>query len=188
MRLVPFIRRSSRSFQEEEGEEWGEEGAAFGPSPGSKSAAHAPQATQAEEGGVYFQKLEEGQEISAPTQPKTVPLCRQAHEDHPCGLHVCMLDGRKIHPTFYNHGKYDYWEICGGGRHKGYLRVKEGTRRDRVRIRSRGGSWRTVFNTYCGIVGAAALTPGVDVFGAPAEIGCAGYGLYSATEAIIEAL
>ncbi len=45
-----------------------------------------------------------------------------------------------------------------------------------VRIRSANGSWTKVFDTYCGIVGGAALTPGVDVFGAPAEVGCAGYG------------
>jgi len=57
-----------------------------------------------------------------------------------------------------------------------------------VRIRTTHGSWQTVFDTYCGIVGGAALTPGVDIFGAPAEVGCAGYGVYRAVEAIVEAL
>lgn len=61
-------------------------------------------------------------------------------------------------------------------------------KRYKVRIRGKHGSWRTVFNTYCGIVGGAALTPGVDVFGAPAEIGCAGYGVYTAVETIVEFL
>jgi hypothetical protein len=57
-----------------------------------------------------------------------------------------------------------------------------------VRLRNAHGSWTTVFETYCGIVGGAVLTPGVDVFGAPAEVGCAGYGVYKAVEAIVERL
>jgi hypothetical protein len=47
------------------------------------------------------------------------------------------------------------------------------------------GNWHTLFDTCCGIVGGAALTPGVDAFGAPAEVGCAGYGLYKAVETIV---
>jgi hypothetical protein len=58
----------------------------------------------------------------------------------------------------------------------------------RVRLRSKKGSWTKTFDTYCGIVGGAALTPGVDVFGAPAEVTCAGYGVYRAVEAVIENL
>jgi RHS repeat-associated protein len=57
-----------------------------------------------------------------------------------------------------------------------------------VRLRAKNGSWTEFLNTYCGIVGGAALTPGVDVFGAPLEVGCAGYGAYKAVEAIVEAL
>jgi RHS repeat-associated protein len=57
-----------------------------------------------------------------------------------------------------------------------------------VRIRSSNGSWEKAADTYCGIVGGAALAPGVDVFDAPVEVGCAGYGVYKAVEAIIEAL
>jgi hypothetical protein len=36
--------------------------------------------------------------------------------------------------------------------------------------------------------GGAALTPGVDIFGAPLEVGCAGYGAVRGVEAIVEAL
>jgi hypothetical protein len=57
-----------------------------------------------------------------------------------------------------------------------------------VRVRTKSGHWQKVFDTYCGIVGGAALTPGVDVFGLPAEVGWAGYGVYRAVETIVEAL
>lgn len=57
-----------------------------------------------------------------------------------------------------------------------------------VLTRTTYGSWQKVFDAYCGIVGGAALTPGVDVFDTPAEVGCAGYGAYRAVEAIVEAL
>jgi hypothetical protein len=58
----------------------------------------------------------------------------------------------------------------------------------KVRLRTKKGSWTKTFDTYCGIVGGAFFTPGVDVFGAPAEVACAGYGVYKAVEAIIENL
>lgn len=70
---------------------------------------------------------------------------------------------------------------CGPKLHKKHKSYK-------VRLRSKGGSWSEVVTTYCGIVGGAALAPGVDVFDAPVEVGCAGYGAYKAVEAIIEAL
>jgi RHS repeat-associated protein len=57
-----------------------------------------------------------------------------------------------------------------------------------VRIRTKKGSWAKAFDTYCGLVGGAFLTPGVDVFGTPAEVACAGYGVYRAVEAIVEDL
>jgi hypothetical protein len=71
----------------------------------------------------------------------------------------------------------------GGGAHAYGKRV-----RANVRIRRKNGSWTKVFDTYCGIVGGAALTPGVDIFGAPAEVGCAGYGVIRGVEAIVEGL
>ena len=61
-------------------------------------------------------------------------------------------------------------------------------KRVNVRIRRTNGSWTKALDTYCGIVGGAALTPGVDIFGAPAEVGCAGYGVVRGVEAIVEAL
>lgn len=77
-------------------------------------------------------------------------------------------------------------EVRGGGRPP----CKECRKRRRynVRIRTTNGSWTKVFDTYCGIVGGAFLTPGVDVFGAPAEVGCAAYGVYKALETIVEEL
>jgi hypothetical protein len=48
------------------------------------------------------------------------------------------------------------------------------------------GSWRKLFDAYCGIVGGAAVVPGVDVFDAPVEVSCAGYGVFSAVELLIE--
>lgn len=71
--------------------------------------------------------------------------------------------------------------VDGGG-------VRSSRARVNARIRTANGGWEKVFDTYCGIVGGAALTPGVDVFGIPAEVGCAGYGAYRAVEAIVEAL
>jgi RHS repeat-associated protein len=47
------------------------------------------------------------------------------------------------------------------------------------------GKWRDIGNAYCGIVGAAALIPGVDIFGAPLEVACAGYGAFTAVEIIV---
>jgi tripartite motif-containing protein 71 len=70
----------------------------------------------------------------------------------------------------------------GGGAHA------YGKQRYKVRLRSKKGSWTKTLDTYCGIVGGAFLTPGVDIFGAPAEVSCAGYGVYRAVEAIIENL
>ncbi len=58
----------------------------------------------------------------------------------------------------------------------------------KVRLHIEKGSWTKTLDTYCGIVGGAFFTPGVDVFGAPAEVACAGYGVYKAVEAIIENL
>jgi RHS repeat-associated protein len=58
----------------------------------------------------------------------------------------------------------------------------------RVRIHTKTGSWTTVFTTYCGIVDGAALVPGVDVFGAPVTVACAGYSAYRAVETIVEFL
>jgi len=40
-----------------------------------------------------------------------------------------------------------------------------------ARVRDSNGDWHKLFDTYCGIVGGAALTPGVDVFGAPGRGG-----------------
>lgn len=110
--------RSALQLNEEEGE-GGMENAAFGPSPTTST----PRLTEAEAAGVYVQPLAEGQESSGPTQ-KPLPLCVQAHEDHPCGRGVCAFD-HDLKPTFAHSKGYDYWEICRNGRRKGYLRIKD---------------------------------------------------------------
>lgn len=86
--------------------------------------------------------------------------------------------------------------VASGGAHREYV---QGPRCKRhppswyknhyyAQVRDSHGHWHKLFDTYCGLVGGAALTPGVDVFGAPAEVGCAGYGVYRAVETIIELL
>lgn len=69
------------------------------------------------------------------------------------------------------------------------LKPPKKAKRYNVKIRSKNkGSWRDVANAYCGIVGGMAVVPGVDVFDAPVEVGCAGYGVYSAIETIAKGL
>ena len=50
------------------------------------------------------------------------------------------------------------------------------------------GNWRDVGDAYCGVVGAQALVPGLDIFDAPVEIACAGYGVFRATEILVGSL
>lgn len=62
------------------------------------------------------------------------------------------------------------------GRKWGHIKAIHGTG---------GHSWRDVGDAYCGVVGAQALIPGLDIFDAPVEITCAGYGLFRATEILV---
>jgi tripartite motif-containing protein 71 len=92
-------------YYEEEGpeeenweEEGGEEYAAFGPGPGSKSSAHAPQPTQMAEGGVFFQALsgEEGGSIEGRTISRSmIHLCEQDLGRKVCVSYVGFFDWLK---------------------------------------------------------------------------------------------
>jgi hypothetical protein len=117
------------------------------------------------EPAILVQPLGEaaGESEAGSTLGSVVPLC-VASSEGPCARSARGGEGT--------------CKSCRKRRHSGY----------NVRIRATNGSWTKVFETYCGIVAGAALTPGVDIFGAPAEVGCAGYGVYQAVEAIVEAL
>lgn len=77
--------------------------------------------TEEEAAGVYVQPLAEGREAVGPMQDKPLPLCEHAHEGHPCGLRVCMLDPPSANPTLTS--KAMYWEVCNKrGRRVGYIK------------------------------------------------------------------
>ncbi len=66
------------------------------------------------------------------------------------------------------------------GRRWGHIKAIHGT--------GGHGNWRDVGDAYCGVVGAQALVPGLDIFDAPVEIACAGYGVFRATEILVGSL
>jgi RHS repeat-associated protein len=154
---------------EEEWEEWGEEEGGY--EYASYDHGAKPEGEEHHiEPVLLVQSLgeEAGESEAGSTLGSVVSPCR-ADSKGPCSSNViagspCIGSGSRCRP-----------------RHSGRSRVN-------VRIRTAGGGWHKVFDTYCGIVGGAALTPGVDVFDAPAAVGCAGYGVYRAVETIVEAL
>lgn len=82
-------------------------------------------------------------------------------------------------------GRFEYLSAQGCPRQKSYPR---GRKWHVKAIRGTSGGWREFGDATCGIVGGAALVPGVDVFDAPIEVACAGYGTFTAVEIIVNHL
>jgi hypothetical protein len=89
---------ASTVAHQEEGEESGEEYAAFGPEPNSQSSAHAPQPTQTAEGGVFFQALsgeEDGSSEGLTISRSMIHLCEQDLGRKACVSYVGFFDWLK---------------------------------------------------------------------------------------------
>ncbi len=148
----------------EEWEEWEEEGEGAEYASyhnGGKSEneeAHAEPAVLVQSLVTDLTEGDEGSGQGATARGSTVPLCK-ADVRGPCA------------------------DLARGGQGT----CKPCRRRARVHgIRAtRGGSWRDLGDAYCGIVGGAALVPGVDVFDAPVEVACGVYGTFRAVEILV---
>ena len=170
-RPVPCIRRNTRPFQEE-GEyenvayhpsKEAERDASFGPGPIMGAvAARESQMGEAGEGS--------GEESQSGRAPAIKCSGGAGSESE---FTVGLGAGRREYVVA---NQCPAQKSYPRGRKWGHIKAIRGTG---------GHNWRDVSGAYCGVVGAQALIPGVDIFDAPAGVGCAGYGLFRATEIVV---
>jgi hypothetical protein len=116
----------------------------------------------ATEPGFVFQSAGESESADVGSLGSVVPLC-VAGSKRPCGSDSKGRSG----------------ERCGSMYKKPCKHVK-GLRP------THGGKWRNVGDAYCGIVGGAALVPGLDIFDSPVEVACGAYGTFRAIEILVD--